>query len=26
MPASPGAWEALLSASGRVPRYAYHRR
>jgi len=25
-PASPGAWEALLSASGRVPRYAYHRR
>src|SRR6516165_8061642 len=25
-PASPGAWEALLRASGRVPRYAYHRR
>jgi len=25
-PASPDAWAALLRASGRVPRYAYHRR
>ena len=25
-PAPPGAWEALLRASGRVPRYSYHRR